>query len=438
MHSWRDELNLLRVPGVGLLFAGRTVNMLGLAFAPVALAFGILDLPAGNAGLLSVVMAAEAIPLIVFMLVGGALSDRLPRERVLMVSQLLASVAYAALATLIGLGVADPWVLGAAAVLSGIGGAMGYPALTGMIPQIVPEDRLQDGNALLSFGVSIARIVGVVAAGAVTVAVGGAGGLAVSSAMYAGTAVIAWRLRPRRTATREESSSLLADMRAGWKEFTAHEWLWVVVAQWSLLIMCFNAAHEVLGPVIAKESYGGAQAWSRVLAGEAVGELVGVLVALRWHPRHPILAPVIATTVALPVPFVLLGLGAPLPAVMVAALPMGVAFMLFDVLWTTTMQREVPHDALSRVSSYDAMGSFLLGPVGLLIAGPAVQHFGSRLPMLVCGLLLVVIAAAALVSRDVRRLQWTPLEPAQLTGGARAGGTAEFVGSPVPARSSTA
>lgn len=412
MHSWRDDLNLLRVPGVGMLFAGRTVNMLGLAFAPVALAFGILDLPGGNARLLSVVMASEAIPLVVFLLVGGALSDRLRRERVLVASQLLATLAHAVLAALIAFGVTDPWALGGAAALSGIGGAMGYPAMTGMIPQILPADRLQDGNALLAFGVSIARIVGVVAAGAVTVALGGAGGLAVSAAMYAVTAVIASLLHPPAPAAGHGGTSLFADMRAGWKEFTAHEWLWVVVAQWSLLIMCFNAAHEVLGPVVSTDHYGGVRAWSLVLAGEAVGELAGVLVALRWRPRHPILAPVIATAVALPVPFLLLGLGAPLPAVILAAVPMGLALMLFDVLWTTTMQREVPHDALSRVSSYDAMGSFLLGPVGLLIAGPAVAQFGSRGPMLVCGLLLLVIAAAALLSRDVRQLEWTSEEPA--------------------------
>lgn len=202
-RSWRDDLSLLREPGVALLFTGRTMNTFGIAFAPVALSFGILGLPGGNASMLSIVLAAEAIPLVLFLLVGGALADRLPRRHVIMASQLLATLAYGALAMLIGLGVSDVRLLAAAAVASGVGAAMGFPAFTGLIPQIIPPDRLQAGNALLAFGPAVARIVGVVASGAVTAIVGGAGGLAVSAVMFLLTALTAATLVPVTTPWRE-------------------------------------------------------------------------------------------------------------------------------------------------------------------------------------------------------------------------------------------
>ncbi|MDK9646266.1 MFS transporter [Propionibacterium freudenreichii] len=385
MNSWRKDLSLLREPGVGLLFAGRTLNTLGMSFAPVALSFGILGLPGGSASLLSIVLAAESIPLVLFLLVGGALADRLPRQRVIMASQVLASVSYTALASLIALGVANAYALCAAAVLSGVGAAMGFPAFTGLIPQIVAPDRLQTGNALLSFCAAVARIAGVVAGGVVTAVIGGAGGLGVSALMYALTAATAVRLHPRyNTGARDVVPGLVSDMKEGWREFVSREWLWVVVAAWSLLNMCFNAAHAVLGPVIAKERLGGAEPWSWVLAAESVGEVIAVFVAMRWRPRHPLLKPLIITMIAMPAPFTMLGLSAPLWAIIVASAPMGLAFMVFD-----------------------AMGSFMLGPVGLLIAGPLAAHVGAAPATFGCGVLMFLIAGVALFSRDVRTLEWS-------------------------------
>lgn len=170
-------------------------------------------------------------------------------------------------------------------------------------------------------------------------------------------------------------------------------------------MMLFNAAHAVLGPVIAEERLGGAGPWSWVLAAESLGEVIAVLLAMRWHPRHPIGKPLAITMIAMPAPFLMMGLGAPLWAIIVAGAPMGFAFMIFDINWNTTMQREVPPEALSRVSSFDAMGSFMLGPLGLLAAGPLAAHFGAAPITVGAGILVFVVAAVALTSREVRTLQ---------------------------------
>lgn len=405
MSSWRSDLLLLRDRPFALLLAARTASMLGSAFAPVALAFGVLGLPQGSPGLLSLVLACESIPLVAFLLVGGVLADQFPRTRVLLAGELLSMASFVALGAMMLAGFTPPWALGAAAALSGTGMAIVGPAVIGLIGEIVPARHLQTGNALLGFGANAARILGVVVSGVVVAAVGAAWALVVSGAVF-GSAAVVVALLPVGAGRggRLSARGVLGDLREGWDEFVSHEWLWVVVLQWSFLILVFNAAHGVLGPVIADAELGGALPWSWILAGESAGMVAGVLVALRLRPRRPILLPVVLTIPTLPAPFLLLGLGAPLPWTIAAAFAAGVAISIFGVLWNTTMQRQVPAESLSRVSSYDALGSFMFGPIGLLVAGPAAAAFGARPAMVACGVALVVITAAALVSRDVRTL----------------------------------
>ena len=104
-------------------------------------------------------------------------------------------------------------------------------------------------------------------------------------------------------------------------------------------------------------------------------------------------------------PSLLLGGRAPLLAVAAASFVLGVCFELFTVVWQTTMQREIPPESLSRVSSYDALGSLLLGPLGLALAGPAADVFGAHLSLVGCGVVMVVSSLAALSVPGVRSLR---------------------------------
>jgi MFS family permease len=399
----RDDLTLLRHRPFALLLGARTASMLASAFAPVALAFGILNLPGASATTLSVVLTAEAVPLVVFMLAGGVIADRMPRQRVMMTGELLNAGAFGALGYMLLSHHAPVVAMACAAAMTGIGMAMLFPALTGIIPEVVPKDRLQTGNALLALGANTARIAGIVASGAAVVWVGGGWALLASAALFGSSAVLIShiRLSPR---ARAGSSSVLADLREGWFEFRSRQWIWVVVAQFSVLVMGMQAAHGVLGPVVAKAELGGAPAWSAILAGEAVGMVLGVLVAMRLRPRRPIL---FATLMVFPaaLPYLLLGISAPLWTVVLAAFGLGACFEIFGVLWQTTMQREVPAEALSRVSSYDALGSMMFGPIGLLVAGPVSVWVGPKPALIGCAALVTVSTLAALTSPAVRNLR---------------------------------
>lgn len=421
MDDYREAARLLRDTPFALLLTARTLAMLAISFAPVALAFGVLDLPGATPGTLSVVLASESVSLVLFTLVGGVVADRFPRPRVLMSAETVNGVAHAALAAMLLSGTAPVWGLSAAAAVGGAGAAMVWPALTGIVPEVVPPDRLQQGNALVSLGGNVARVAGLVAGGAVVVAIGAGWALAAAAAMFGVGAALTWTLG-RRLARRAPypttagrapgapeaaTTSPLRALRDGWQEFRSRQWLWVVVLQFSVLVMVWQAGHGVLGPVVAKEELGGAAAWTAVLTGEAVGLVLGVLLALRLRPRRPILLGTVLTFGVAP-PSLLLGFGAPLWSIVAAAFVGGACLDLFGVLWQTSMQRSVPPEALSRVSSYDALGSLMLGPVGLLLAGPAAVWWGPHPALVGCGVVMVLTTLGALCAPGVRRFTAPP------------------------------
>lgn len=388
-----------------LLLSARTLSMLAIAFAPVALAFGILDLPGATPSTLSLVLTASAVSVVAFTLAGGVIADRYPRERVLQSAEWVASAVHIAIGVMLLTGHAPIWGLMLATFVAGMGEALVWPALTGIIPEVVPASNLQDGNALLGLGGNLARVVGLVAGGLVVIAIGGGWALIGAGVTFAVSGLLISRLRLGRAPVQPYGhEGLRAQLAGGWAEFRSRQWLWVVVLQFSVLVMVWQAAHLVLGPVVAKSELGGAAAWTTVLTSESVGLIVGGLLAMRLRPRRPILLVVLLSFGAAP-PYLLLGGRASLLAVAVASFVLGVCFEALGVLWQTTMQREVPPESLSRVSSYDALGSLLLGPLGLLLAGPAAEAFGAHASLIGCGVVMVVVNVGALLSPGVRSLR---------------------------------
>jgi hypothetical protein len=399
----RRDFQLLRDRRFALLFAARTISMLGTSFAPVALAFGVLALPGSTPTTLSVVLAAEAIPTVVFMLVGGVVADRFPRYRVMMVAEILSATGFAGIGLMLLTGRAPLAGLVAAAAVAGTAVALMWPALTGIIPEVVPSERLQPANALLQLGANASRISGYALGGLTVVLVGGGWALIISAAMFALAAVLVAALRLGPVAVTRGRSAFV-DLRDGWREFVSRQWLWVIVLQFSFLVAALQASHGVLGPVVAKSSLGGAGAWTAFLVGEAAGTILGVFVAMRVRPRRPMLfAEMLMLPVALPA--LLLGVGAPLWTLVLGGAVMGVCLDVFLVIWQTTLQREIAPGMLSRVSAYDALGSFMLGPIGLLLAGPAASAFGARPALLVCAGVILVATLASLLSPSVRRMR---------------------------------
>jgi MFS family permease len=411
--SRRQNLTVLRYAGFRRLFLAQTVNLLGSAIAPIALAFAVLGQPGGSATQRGLILAARALGQVTFLLFGGVLADRMPRLRLMTAANL---IAFAAQGSMAGLFLAGPAPLAAVAGLAAVNGAAAalfLPAARGVVPQLIPADQLQPGNALLRLSRNSASIAGAALAGVLLAVASPGWALACDAASFLISAGLLARISAHVTTTatgegrQAEPPALLRDLREGWREFRARAWVWLPVAQFTMVNGCF-AVIWVLGPVVARQDLGGAPAWAAVLTANAIGLVGGSLLALRLRPARPLRVACAATFGFLP-PFFLLAAAAPVWLIAAAMLVNGVCVDIFEVLWDTCLQRHVPPGLLSRITSYDLLGSFALGPLGLALAGPAAAAAGLAATLTGAGLLLAAASVVPLLSRAVRDLPAVPV-----------------------------
>lgn len=272
---------------------------------------------------------------------------------------------------------------------------------------MVPPEELQPANALRSGGASAGEILGPLIAG-VTVAAAGAGwAIAADAATFAASAACLAGLRLQASSAPARSSSFLADLREGWVTFSALTWVRGFVVYFAIANV-FWGAMSALGPVVADQDLGGAAAWGTILAVMGVGAFLGSLIATQVRPSRPLLVVALGEgLLALPLAF--LAATSAVAVIAVAGLISGIGLMLGMSVWESTLQRHVPREALSRVTSYDWFGSAAFYPVGLAIWGPASATIGIHTALWLAFSLFMVSLLALLAVPTVRSLQWAPV-----------------------------
>jgi MFS family permease len=383
-----------------LLFAATVTTSLGDQIAVIALAFAVLDV--GTATDLGLVLAARQVAGAVVLLFGGVLSDRVRRNQVLVGASLLQGAAQAAMAVSVLTGDATVLSFAVLGALWGLGDGLVIPAEVGLVPQTVSAERLQQANALQGLSRGGVRILGPAVGGVLVVALNPGWALAVDSVSFLACAVLLGRIRiPARA--EEVRLGYLQELRDGWREFTSRTWLWATVLLFGLGNM-FGIFSQVLGPAIAEDRLGGAGAWAAVLSAGGIGALAGGAFAIRHRPSRPMVACILWS--ALPtVLFVTLALGAPLWVIIAADFVFGFGIALHVTLWFTVFQREIPERAQSRVSSYDALGSVVLIPLGAALAGPLAVAIGTEEAMWVPAAVIVLNSAAMIALPSVRAIR---------------------------------
>jgi MFS family permease len=386
-----------------LLFFGRTISMLGSAMAPVALAFAILNTLHGSPTDIGIVLAARQVAVILLLLLGGVWGDRLQRNHVMVASNAVSGASQAVAGVLLLASHAQLWELAALAALNGASSAFFFPASTGVIPQTVPQALLQQANAALRLGLNGTNIAGAAVGGIIVAATNPGVAILVDAASYGAAAVALVSMRLP-AGLRVQGSSVLHELREGWRDFWSRSWLWGIVLQFGVLAAAESGAVNVLGPSVAKHELGGAAAWGFVLTAQTLGLVLSGLVLLRWRPRRLLL---VATFAAFGIALPPLALAGPLsfPAVLGCAFAGGICMEIFGVMWATAMQQEIPPEKLSRLSSYDALGSWALVPLGLVAAGPVAAVIGTRTTFIGAAAVVVGSTALVLISRDVRTLE---------------------------------
>lgn len=397
-----SRLGPLREREFRLLFAGRTISMAGSAMAPIALAFAVLDLTGSKADL-GIVLAVRQVAVVVLLLFGGVWADRLPRHRVMVWSNLMSGLSQAIVATLLLTDHATITWLAVFAAMNGASSAFFFPASTGIVPQTVPVTMLQQANATLRLGLNATQIGGAALGGIVVAAAGAGWAIAFDAASYGLAAVTLAAMRVR-APERAGATSFFHELRVGWRDFWSRPWLWAIVLQFGLVNAAFAGTVLVLGPAVAKSDLGGPTAWAAFLVTIQIGLICSGLLLLRWRPRR-ILRTATLAVFAFALPLLALARPEALPIVLAAGFVMGVCSEIFGVLWDTTYQQEIPGDKLSRLSAYDALGSWVLMPIGFALAGPISMVVGNRATFLGAATLIVAATALTFLSRDVRTLE---------------------------------
>ena len=396
-----SRLGVLRERNFRLFFSGYTLSLFGSSMVPVALSFAVLNEGRG-ADAIGYVLAAETVPLVALLLLGGVTADRFSRRFSMLGADVVRFASEAALAAVLLTGRPPLWILMVLAGILGAGQAFFNPAMTGLLPDMVSAERLQQANALRGIANSAGSVLGPSAAG-VIVAVGGAGwAIAIDAATYAVSAACLWRLVIPPRAARGDSS-LPAQLAQGWREFRSRTWLWLIVVQFATFNAFSDGPFMVLGAVTAHDQLGGAGAWGAILAALGAGSVLGGLATIRLRPRRPLVVAEIGVAF-FAAPIALTAVPAPTALIAVAAGIAGVGLSVFGTLWETALQHHVPPDVLSRVSSYDWFGSVAFVPLGYLIAGPAAGLTGTRTLLFIAAGWAVVSCLPVLLSRDVQRL----------------------------------
>ena len=401
--SIKESLFVLKDRDFGWFFASRFVNMAGTSMSHIALAFAVLEVT-DSASALGAVVAAHTIPMVIFLLVGGVIADRFPRRLVLQISNLSSALTQAVAAGLIITGSAEIWMLIVLEAVNGTMSAMAYPAMQGMVPQLVAKKDLQPANLLLSMSRGALTILGPSAAAVLVVGVGAGWALAIDALTWLLAAIFLLPVRiPRRDKTGPKTSAF-ADLVEGWTYVRSTTWLWVVVLAFMVINTMWSGGMQVLGPAYAKSSSLGVQGWGLGNSAQAIGILVMTFVLMRLTLRYPLRAGMLGVTL-MGLPFIALGLWPETVPFVIAMAVAGAGIEIFSLGWNLAMMENVPEEMQSRAWSYDMLGSYIAMPIGQLMYGPLGESFGTRPVFLASGVLCVLICLATVAVPSVARLQ---------------------------------
>ena len=403
---------VLGVRNFRLLLAERLIAPASVGFSMVGVSFAVLK-ATGSPADLSYVLAAQIAPSLVFALLGGVAADRFPAQRVILAANLLMAVGEGTFGVLVLTGRPPLWAMLALEAVTGTGVAIFYPASQALLPRLVPDNLLQEASAISRLAMNTGQMSGAAVAGLLVAATGAGWALVLCGAGMVATVPMLLAIRGTRSVTGTEARpgdapppapDMLTELREGWSEFRSHTWLWVIVAQFCVVLMAWYGAFSVLGPVVAQEHLGGPAAWGAITAADAFGLIAGGFAALRFTPRRPMLF-VVLTGGAIAISPLSLAMVLPLAAVCVASFGLGVLIEMMMVQWTVALARNIPPAKLARVSSYDVLGSVMAMPAGALIAGPLGAAIGISRAQYAAAATIVAASALALIPREIRTIR---------------------------------
>jgi MFS family permease len=395
-------ISALRSRDFRLLWLSQSASVIGDGLVVVAVGLFVTRLT-GNPSDVGLVLTAYVAPLVLLLLVGGVIADRLPRQAVMVVSDCARGVLHGTLALLIAFDAVRIWHMVVIGLLYGSAQAFFQPAYTGLIPQTVPEGEIQSAQALGGISREIAAFVSPAIATALIFSVGGAAAFGLDAATFAISALTLTRVRARDRGGEHISDTLLAELKEGWTAVSARPWVWASISAFSAALLVALAPFFVLGPAVSREVYGTEAVFGIASAFWGAGTVLGAVAGGRWRPRRPMLTALLVSLVW-PAQISLFALGPPRGLLYATTMGAGVGLGLLGVWWETALAQRIPPQLLSRVSAWDWMGSLALLPLGYLLAGPFANAFGAVRVLEVGGVVGTGVMTLALLPRSTRTM----------------------------------
>ncbi len=395
-------LRVLREQNFRYLFLGQAASMVGDRVVVVALALFITQ-RTGSPTDLGLVLAAQTVPLVGLLLFGGVWADRLPRHRIMIVTDLSRAALHGVLAALIFAGTVQVWQIAVIEALFGAAQAFFQPAYSGLLPQTVPEPLIQDARALTESVANVAFLVGPALATALVLGVGAGEAFVFDAATFVLSAALLALVKPRPRGTAQPPKPMMQELHSGWREVRSRTWVWVTIAVFAGSVMTVYAPWYSLAPAISHDVYGSTGVFGLLETLGGLGAVFGAAAGLSWRPARPLLVGFVLV-LAWPVQDGLFALGAPLEVVSVCAFGTGFGFSLLMIWWETALARHIPPHSLSRVSAWDWMGSLALLPLGYAVAGPLASSFGARTVLGVGSVIGLALLIGGLLPRSTRAL----------------------------------
>jgi MFS family permease len=405
-------LKPLRIRDFALLFGGTTTSLLGDGVYTVTIAWQVYELSNAPTAL-SVVGLAWTLPMVLFLLVGGVLGDRIDRRRLLITSDVIRATAVGGMAVLALTGAIELWHVVALVVLYGTGQALFAPSFQAIVPEIVPAEHLVQANSLQQLSDPLMfRLAGPALGGIVIGALGTGEAFLIDTVTYTVSIACVAAMRPLPRAAPEEQPSIPEQLREGIGFVRSQTWLWATLTAAAVTLLLWIGPLEVLLPYVVKNEYGvGAESLGLIFAAIGAGAIGSALViGQRGLGRRRVLWMYLGWG------FSTLGLAGygivnEVWQAMIIAFAAGIGEGIGNITWVTLMHNYVPDRLLGRVSSLDWMVSIGLVPVSFALAGPIAEWVGVEATMIGASCLATAAFLTFLAVPGVRDPEGWPLEP---------------------------
>ncbi len=399
-------LSSLRHRSFALLWSGQTISRLGDSMYGVALAWWVLQ-ATGSAAAMGTVLIFSYSPMLIFLLIGGVAVDRLPRLRVMFVSDLTSGLVVLGVAALAYAGRLEIWHVYVASMLFGFLQAFFYPAYNAVVPDLTPAEALPSANSLNSLSQQLSGIVGPALGAWIVATRGTPAAFAINGLSFFVAAAcvlpVLGRAEPPRAAG--ERSNAWRDLREGIGLVLRVPWLWITIAVFSLVNITISGPRAVALPFLVERNlHASVGTLGFLYSAGAAGAVLGTLWLggrQRLRRRGPL---AYGATVLSGLAALVIGLAPLVAVVSVASFVIGLCISVFSLIWTNTMQELVPRDKLGRVASIDGLGSFVLLPLGFGLTGWATDRLGAPAVFVVGGAATALLALAAWLHPAIRSL----------------------------------